>query len=598
MALCGQTSYINRWHGLSASIFVSLIFGSAYAFPLWGELLKDAYSLTQSQLQGIASTANVAGSVAIVAGLVFDRLERHRRLGPCLVLLVGMASNAAGYSLLWAAVSGRFRAQLWQLAALAALGMTGSMWADTAAMATNVRNFPAHRGTVVGLIRACVGLSGSLFACIYAGAFTPDASAFLLFLAIAPVAVGAAALPFINRLPLPATEHSDAIGHGGLPAERRFVFALASLGTLALFLVTATTVNALWPLALATRHLVMAGACALLLPLLALPCGAGGLLSRRPLPPHQPTGSGLGRTGVPGGDIAASSSWASSRASFGSLKDKGDMEEPLLQPPGQQLVAAPPDGDALEGDTLCEALPLEGSLPGAVAAPELAPLQCLCSLDFWLLFTVIAVGTGSGLALLNNLAQVVAATAGSRSTAGATAVLLSIFSVANCSGRMAFGYWPERLLHSRGTPRTLFMPAVSALLAAAFAALAFVRLPALFPLTALAGFAYGGHWALGPATVSELFGLRHFAANYALMLVAPAVGSVGLAAGLAAWVYERAAQAQGETGTCLGPACFRATFLTMAAAGVCAGGAGAVLHRRSVALYQRQAARMQSSGSS
>ena len=56
---------------------------------------------------------------------------------------------------------------------------------------------------------------------------------------------------------------------------------------------------------------------------------------------------------------------------------------------------------------------------------------------------------------------------------------------------MAFGYWSERLLHSHGTPRTLFMPAVSALLAAAFAALAFAPLMALFPLTAAAGFAYG-----------------------------------------------------------------------------------------------------------
>lgn len=60
-----------------------------------------------------------------------------------------------------------------------------------------------------------------------------------------------------------------------------------------------------------------------------------------------------------------------------------------------------------------------------------------------------------------------------------------------CPGRMAFGYWPERLLHSRGTPRPLFLPVVSALLAAAFAALAFAPLPALFPLTAVAGFAYG-----------------------------------------------------------------------------------------------------------
>lgn len=42
--------------------------------------------------------------------------------------------------------------------------------------------------------------------------------------------------------------------------------------------------------------------------------------------------------------------------------------------------------------------------------------------------------SAAGLALLNNLAQVVAATAGDSGTAGATAVLLSIFSVANCSG--------------------------------------------------------------------------------------------------------------------------------------------------------------------
>lgn len=135
------------------------------------------------------------------------------------------------------------------------------------------------------------------------------------------------------------------------------------------------------------------------------------------------------------------------------------------------------------------------------------------------------------------------------------------------------------------------------------------------------------------------------AANYALMLVAPAVGSVGLAAGLAAWVYEvrrwwggcpstlgpgvleaifactylpicidrnlptrphpphqpscdpillqRAAQAQGEAGTCIGPTCFRATFLALAAAGLLAAGAGVALYRRSSALYRRQASRFQ-----
>lgn len=431
----------------------------------------------------------------------------------------------------------RFRAHLWQLAALAALGMTGSMWADTAAMATNVREglgvcfhrdgpqcppgqtaqdhaqgpttsappacpsplpslvldpqLPGAQGNscwphqgVRGPVRwgllpllphtlcqflrlhpaSCLHTSrmlswshvaalrppaiwsppypGSLFACIYAGVFTPDAAAFLLFLAIAPVAVGAAALPFINRLPRQAAEQSDAAGRSGLPAgesqgsfelhwdicrqllathkaglassspfchlptstcasppsaERRFVFALAGLATLALFLVSATTVNALWPLAPSTRHLVMAAACALLLPLLALPCGAGGLLSRRPvLPAHQPASMDLGHADELGANAAPSSSSngsrASSSASFGSLKDKGelDLEEPLLEPPGQQLLAAVADECALQAQAL------ESPPAAAAPAPELAPLQCLCSLDFWLLFAVIAIGTGSG----------------------------------------------------------------------------------------------------------------------------------------------------------------------------------------------------------
>lgn len=57
---------------------------------------------------------------------------------------------------------------------------------------------------------------------------------------------------------------------------------------------------------------------------------------------------------------------------------------------------------------------------------------------------------------------------------------------------MALGYLPEKLLHSRGTPRLLFLPAMSALMAAACLALAFAPLRALYPLSVLTGFAFGG----------------------------------------------------------------------------------------------------------
>ena len=81
---------------------------------------------------------------------------------------------------------------------------------------------------------------------------------------------------------------------------------------------------------------------------------------------------------------------------------------------------------------------------------------------------------------------------------------------------MAFGYFPERLLHARGTPRLLFLPFVAALMGASCLGLAFApRLNLLYPLAALAGVAFGGHWSLFPSFVSELFGLTRFAGKSA-----------------------------------------------------------------------------------
>lgn len=57
-------------------------------------------------------------------------------------------------------------------------------------------------------------------------------------------------------------------------------------------------------------------------------------------------------------------------------------------------------------------------------------------------------------------------------------------------------------------------------------------------------------------------------------------------------ILQRAAQAQGEADTCVGPTCFRATFLALAVVGLLAAAAGVVLYRRSSALYRRQASRL------
>lgn len=45
---------------------------------------------------------------------------------------------------------------------------------------------------------------------------------------------------------------------------------------------------------------------------------------------------------------------------------------------------------------------------------------------------------------------------------------------------------------------------------------------------------------------SDLFGLKHFAANYTTLQFAPAMGSYLLATEVTGWLYDRAAEAHGD----------------------------------------------------
>lgn len=63
------------------------------------------YGLDQTHLQSIASACNVGGFSGILAGLFYDWLEAHPRLGPRLTIAVGAAVNCVGYLGLFAAAT-------------------------------------------------------------------------------------------------------------------------------------------------------------------------------------------------------------------------------------------------------------------------------------------------------------------------------------------------------------------------------------------------------------------------------------------------------------------------------------------------------------
>ncbi len=80
------------------------------------------------------------------------------------VLVWGLLEHFCGYFGLWLAATGRLALPYWAMVGLTVTAFNGSNWIDTACIATNVQNFPADRGMVVGET-PLLGSSTSLGSC-------------------------------------------------------------------------------------------------------------------------------------------------------------------------------------------------------------------------------------------------------------------------------------------------------------------------------------------------------------------------------------------------------------------------------------------------
>lgn len=58
-----------------------------------------------------------------------------------------------------------------------------------------------RRGTVIGILKAFLGLSGSFFTTVYVSFLDPDAVSFLMMLAIVPSAIVLTCSCFVNYVP-------------------------------------------------------------------------------------------------------------------------------------------------------------------------------------------------------------------------------------------------------------------------------------------------------------------------------------------------------------------------------------------------------------
>ncbi|EFC39355.1 predicted protein [Naegleria gruberi] len=215
--------------------------------------------------------------------------------------------------------------------------------------------------------------------------------------------------------------------------------------------------------------------------------------------------------------------------------------------------------------------------------PNVNSLKMLISLDFWLAFLVIFIVVGSGITVINNLGSLVLAYGGYN---GQQNMMVIVFSICNCLGRLLFGILSDKLLSpKRGITRITFLSICIVMMTVIQFLFAVMPLEGFYPLIIFLGICYGGTYALTPTFNSERFGAKYFGMNSTIQSMAASLGSYAFSTGLAGYLYQVNIE-KPRTLTCHGRPCYEATFYILSLLGCVALIISLILHKRTLWLYK------------
>ncbi|KAL6606096.1 hypothetical protein ACP70R_041749 [Stipagrostis hirtigluma subsp. patula] len=513
------------WLGLGAAVWVQVGGGASSTFALYSRALKVALGVDQRRLVLLAVACDIGENLGLLPGVLCNRLH------PALLLLVGAAACLLGYGTTWLVVSGAAHAlPYWLIWFALCLATNGGAWLVTAVLVTNMRNFPLSRGAVAGILKGYSGLSAAVYTEIYTGVLHDSPANLLLLLALGIPAVCLVAMYFVRPCEPSLVENTAEQVH--------FMFAQMASVLLGIYLVGATILDHVVTLNAATNYTLLAIMVLLLFAPLGIPLKMTVFPSNRRKGPLN--------------------------SSECSPTTDNDHKEPLLPSSSGPNLGKLEEDDATDIDILLA----EGE--GAIKQKRRRPKrgedfrfrEAILKADFWLLFAMYFIGVGSGITVLNNLAQV-----GLAAGAFDTTISLSLFSVCNFFGRLGGGAVSEYLVRSRTLPRTVLITCTQVVMIVTYLLFALGRQATLYFSVALLGICYGVQFSVIISTSSELFGLKHFGKIYNFIALANPM-SAFLFNSLAGYVYDLEAQKQHPTTsgtdiTCHGPNCFRLTFCVL-----------------------------------
>ncbi|MED6143578.1 hypothetical protein PIB30_007524 [Stylosanthes scabra] len=509
------------WVGLSAAVWVQIAAGNAYNFPLYSSSLKSVLSLNQQQLTILGVANDVGENVGLLPGIACNFLP------PWSLLLIGALLCFLGYASLFLALTGTLSNFPYVLLCLALCVATNSnAWFGTAVLVTNMRNFPLSRGTISGILKGYIGISAAVYTLIYTLLLKDSASNLVLFLALGLPIVCLLMMYFIRPCTPPSAQDSSVNLH--------FLFVQGASVLLATYLVTTTILCNIFSITAALSYVLAAVMLLLLMTPLAIPL-------KMTLFPSNPKRNS--------DDVHLVTS---------------TQTDPLLAlAPSSSAAASLVDEDASDIETLLAegegAVPVRGRERRPKRGEDFKFREAIIKADFWLLWFVYFFGVGSGVTVLNNLAQIGVALGDNDTT-----ILLSLFSFCNFLGRLGAGALSEHFVRSIALPRTIWMTCTQIIMMIAFCLYASALDGTLYAATALLGLCYGVQYSIMVPTVSELFGLKNFGITSNFMMLGNPIGAIIFSALLAGTVYDAEAAKQGSS-TCYGANCFRLTFLVLAA---------------------------------
>ncbi|KAJ1401859.1 Nodulin-like [Sesbania bispinosa] len=569
--------YKSRWLVFVAAMWLQSWAGIGYLFGSISPVIKSSLNYNQKQLSMLGVAKDLGDCVGFITGVLCEILPIWG------ALLVGATLNLVGYGWVWLIVTGRVAAlPLWAMCVLIFVGTNGETYFNTVSLVSCVQNFPKSRGPVVGILKGFCGLGGAILTQIYAVIHSPDHASLIFMVAVGPAMVAIGLMFFVR----PVGGHKQVRPSDG----KCFTFVYGVCLLLAAYLMGVMVVQDL----VDVSETVITVFTAILILILFVPIVIPISLTFGPeqkapeeeafLP--EPQNKDTGKSQVDSDEVILSE-----------VEDEKPKEVDLLPASERQKRIAQLQSRLLQAAA-------EGAVRvkrrrGPHRGEDFTLTQALIKADFWLLFISMVLGSGSGLTVIDNLGQM------SQSLGYDNAhIFVSMISIWNFLGRVGGGYISEVVVRDHVYPRPIALAVFQVVMTLGHVFIGMGWPGAMYIGTLLVGLGYGAHWAVVPATASELFGLRNFGALYNFITLANPVGTLVFSSLIASRIYDYEAEKQAHGGLhqnigslvsrvlnvgqplqCEGSVCFFLTSIIMAALCIVAAGLCMVLVFRTKTVY-------------